>query len=639
MVEKETIHIEFIEHDVIEQLKLTTLVEDNELLHVRVTKDTKFIDNIWDFSNYNIKNQSDSSYVFKFDDVEYNYRNYLKSFVLRKIYEKKLTIPTINSKANKIKIFLAYLKQQSVFTIELMNVYEIDEYLNTKSDLKESSLIAIKVALKEFMMEIEAKNVDIDFEEIYEMLGKVNSKKYKYEREMGKHPLIPKEIHKKIIQCALDDLETKQLDLIDKMSACIIIILAETGMRVMEFQNLKGNSLKDLSMNDSNSRIFYYLEFTTYKTVKPINGEKTQSFVTEKAKLAYQTLDEVLQERRGLGDNYLYCNNKGEAYDTRTLRHHIKRFFIRHKFELNISNLTRSERECFSILEIDEEVAKSISWLNNDNIGEEVYYVTPHQFRVYLATDLYNKGVNIDWIRRHMNHMSPVMTEHYIRLQQEEKRSRNQIETLLLRTSKTGILETNKEAIIEKDVKKELDNEIYCKAYSDINKFLKKYKLNIYENLDEIIALLGKTQTPIIETELGYCAHKGFLRLCKHQEYISSLNDGYHIGVILPTIEEFSFTYQRFKEKAQIVDYNEGLKKKDSRYEREYLKEVNALNYFISTKVEIELSELKKELKDKGEPYVKAAYPKMLDIIKNLGKVEEEVVLWKKKLEHKLKNL
>lgn len=632
-------HIDLIEDEVVSQLQLTTLVEDNELLHVNVTKDTKFIDNIWDFSKFNIKNQNNSSFVFDFTDVDYIYRNYVKTFVLRKLYERRLEIPTIKSKVNKIKNFLTYLENQSVFTVELLNVYEVNEYLMANRELKVASLSSIKIAIKEFIMEIEFKNPHLDFEDIYELLDEVDSQRYKYERELGKHPLIPKEIHKKILQCALNDIKSDQLAVVDKMSACMIIILAETGMRIMEFQNLKSNSLKSIVLKNEEKSDFFYLEFMTYKTVKEKNGKLTQTFVTENTKLAYQTLLEILEERRETGADYLYCTVERSAYNTATLRAHIKRFFIRHRFELNIIEMSKSDRDCFSSLIIDKNLVKSISWLTKDLIGEKVYYAVPHQFRVYLATDLYNKGMHLDWIRRHMNHMSTIMTEHYIRIQQEEKRKHTHVETLMRRVSKVGMLETNQDKISEEQIKKELNDEAYRKAYNDINKFLKKSKLNIYRNLDEIIALLGKTQTPIVETELGYCAHKAFLKLCKHQEYISSLDDGYSVGIMLPTLEEFAFTYQRFEEKSKIVDYNESLMLKDSRYEREYTKELKAITLFITKKVLVELDEVKQELENKGEPYIKALYPGLGNIIDNLTEVEERILLWKKKSELKLKSL
>lgn len=631
--------IELIDEEVISQLQLTTLVEDNELLHVKVTEEIRFIDNVWDFSKFNVKNQDKSSFVFDFTDVDYIYRNYVKTFVLRNLYERILEIPTIESSVNKIKNFLTYLKQHSVFTVELLNVYDVNDYLMTNKELKVTSLSKIKKAIKGLIMEIEFKNPDLDFEDIYELLDEFDSQRYKYERELGKHPLIPKEIHKKILQCALNDIKSDQLALVDKMSACMIIMLAETGMRIMEFQNLKSNSLKSIALTNEEKSEFFYLEFMTYKTVKEKAGKLTQSFVTENTKLAYQTLLKSLEERRETGMDYLYCTVEGSTYSTHTLRAHIKRFFIRHRFELNIVEMSKSDRDCFSSLIIDKNLVKSISWLTKDFIGEKVYYVIPHQFRVYLATDLYNKGMHLDWIRRHMNHMSTIMTEHYIRIQQEQKRKQNHVETLMRRVSKAGMLETNQDEINEEQIKKELNDEAYRKAYNDINKFLKKSKLNIYRNLDEIIALLGKTKNPIIETELGYCAHKGFLKLCKHQEYISSLNDGYSVEIMLPTLEEFAFTYQRFEEKSKIVDYNESLMLKDSRYEREYTKELKAITLFITKKVLVELDEVKQQLENKGEDYIKALYPGLGDIIDNLTVVEERILLWKKKSEFKLKNL
>ena len=62
-------------------------------------------------------------------------------------------------------------------------------------------------------------------------------------------------------------------------------------------------------------------------------------------------------------------------------------------------------------------------------MDKDIYYVTFHQYRVILATILYNKGFHLDFIRQHMNHLTEEMTQHYIRFN-EIKIEINAIETL-----------------------------------------------------------------------------------------------------------------------------------------------------------------------------------------------------------------
>ena len=54
-------------------------------------------------------------------------------------------------------------------------------------------------------------------------------------------------------------------------------------------------------------------------------------------------------------------------------------------------------------------------------MDKDIYYVTFHQYRVVLATILYNKGYHLDFIRQHMNHLTEEMTQHYIRFNEMKK--------------------------------------------------------------------------------------------------------------------------------------------------------------------------------------------------------------------------
>ena len=121
-------------------------------------------------------------------------------------------------------------------------------------------------------------------------------------------------------------------------------------------------------------------------------------------------------------------------------------------------------------------------------------------------------------------------------------------------------LNTNINDISDKYIIEELRTEEYQEVYNQINKFLKK-KLNIFTDIEEIVSKLSRTNTPIADTELGICA-KSFNKLCERNQYISSINDAYYLGVQIHSLEELPFSLKRFQEKASIVAYNEKLYEK-----------------------------------------------------------------------------
>src|SRR5699024_9042750 len=121
----------------------------------------------------------------------------------------------------------------------------------------------------------------------------------------------------------------------------------------------------------------------------------------------------------------------------------------------------------------------------------------------------------------------------------------------------------------------------FKKDYETINKFLKKlYKrkrnLNVFTDVNEIIELLFVTKTPIVETKLGFCTANSLHKLCERQEYISSINDGYHIGIHIPSLESLDFNYRRYCEKIKVLEHNKMLFESDKRYRNQYELEHNA---------------------------------------------------------------
>ena len=48
--------------------------------------------------------------------------------------------------------------------------------------------------------------------------------------------------------------------------------------------------------------------------------------------------------------------------------------------------------------------------------------------------------------------------------------------------------------------------------------------------------------------ELGLCA-KAFDKICKRNEYISSINDAYYIGVQIHSLDDLPYSIKRFRKK------------------------------------------------------------------------------------------
>jgi integrase len=592
----------------------------------------KFSDNYWNLISLKLEQYKSDFYKYDFSGLDRNYIHYLKYLVLRELFIKRNKVSTVKSKFLNAKRFIQYLQSNRIFYLNLIDVEILSDYIVSINN-RENERQKHRIAIKDLLGEFEIKHNELDYRAEYDFLDKKDHHKYKMEKENGKNDFIPKQFHSNIVSLALKDLISDELTIDEKKVSAMIIIIAETGMRIGEFRILQVNQLDSLSFDEDVEK-FFYLNFKSYKTRETL--EWTKTFLTENAQVAYQFLNDILADFRG-ESKYLYVNKRFQSVYSKesTLMNQLQKFFYRHSEYLGkiANSLPLEERNKLISWEITKTYTGKhyLRYLKEEDIGKVIYRVNFHQFRVTLATILYDKGYHLDWIREHMNHMSTEMTEHYIRIDELKKQNKNVVETLLKRANSDGTaLETSNELVNDKYVKEELNDKEFVEAYDKINKFLKKKKFNIYKDMSQIIKVLARTDTSIMDMELGICA-KSLNKLCQRHEYISSIQDAYFIGVQIPSIEELEYSYKRFADKVKIIEHNEKLYKKNPRYRNELEREFKGLKLYIEKKVAPELEMLSKEIEDKGKEAVLNSHPDLLSIVKHIQKIKQEVLVWKQK--------
>lgn len=602
-----------------------------------------FSDDYWDFSKWNKLNRANGNYQFDFSNLSDNYKYYIKIRVLKNLFLLDNSFNTAKPKFYKVIRFIKWLEKERFTFFEQIDVFNLKRYFKQEQfrEITEEYIHQNKYAIKEFINEIENKYGEISFSDVYEYLDEQDTKLVKAQKEEGKHPFIHQDILNRIVSLAIKDMDNNCLSTLDRMVSCMVVILAETGMRIGEFEILEVNKLQELSM-DGEEEIFYFLEFVTFKTTVEKDGHVTISFMTPNAVKAYSTLIELTKERREKSNNnYLYITPKGTKYSSiSVLRKHHIRFFVRHQLNLGFHTMSPNKLKNYHlwIPKVEDIKSGTRGIVSNKNIGENIFYVSPHQYRVTCATILFEKGYRLDWIRGHMNHLDDAMTAHYIRMRDIENKKERLKETINLRANKEGsLLETNIDIVENENIKQELLDGNLKKEYLQINRFLKKIenkkvKLNLFNDIDEIIDILLQTGTPLVETEIGYCASNALSILCERQKLISTVNDAYYIGPYIPAITSLHFNYTRFIEKKKIISHNKELYEKDKRYRNQHELELNGLNKFIDNRLLPELEELKKEVIKVGEDSVVRKYSGIEYIIRNLNQIISEVLQWKSTL-------
>jgi len=607
--------------------------------NIPITSDCNFSDAIWDLNKFNSIGRSRKLYIYNFSNIQYPYDSFAKKIILSELFLKQRKSPnTVQQRLSDLRTFFRWISERKVRYLEQINLTLIKEYCEGLT-ICEAVICSKKLNIRIFLEELQKCYPNTDFSSEYEYLNSVDKSKVKHERENRKLALIPfistpnkESVFDRIVSLALIDINNPTTGLLDKMSACMIIILAETGMRIGEFHKLEVNKLIDVSIPKCNEKQ-YYLEFLTYKT-SPSKGHLTITFLTPSATLAYNTLVNILSSYRVKSKTkYLYINTQtGDKYKQEcSLEEHIVRFFIRHQSDFDFDNFTSDDLKPFSKVELKKNCSRY--GCNSNLIGQSFYYISPHHFRVTVATILYTReNRSLEWIKRHMNHMAEDMTIHYIR-EEAFKKKINLVETIIRRASKDGdFLETDQSKVLDPNIKKELEDEFIKSAYVEINEFLgsftsKAQDKRIFNNVDQIINSILKKHIPLKEMATGFCAADALLVLCERQEYINIIESSYDLGITIPALETLPFDLQRYRDKVRVIEYDKTLIKEEDYYFNLFVKEVKKLKLFIENRLLPELQLLNSEY---SNPDIKHLpnYNDLFPTESSLQVIIEEVSSW-----------
>jgi integrase len=585
----------------------------------KLTDKIYFSDDVWDFRKEKTFYRK-GVYYYDFSEVRTTiYRIFLKRFVLRQLFEVENRYNSVKGDFMVCKKFILFLENDcfilnpKLVYARLLNEYFRKHHPNITERSKTTKVNPLTGLFSEFENEIPGFPInEFKFE-----LNKIDKRLVNAAIESGKTPNIPKPIRTRITQVALADIDNKELDLTQRMIACLILIIGQSGMRFGEARILETNKLLEISILNGQKKA-YSLEFFTYKTSSNKDGKWTICSADEILVKAYQTLDKLTKDRRvKTNSKYLYVNKNGNLYFETSIRTHYELFFIRHQEELAFDTLDEYGKTQIIEFVVREDEVWRHRQLKKEDLGKVLYKINPHQFRVAVANELKEQGVTLQWIKAHMNHMSEDMTIHYFRNDTLMR------ETLMFRASADGSkLEMNPNKA-KGEVSKELNEPELIKAYEEINKFLKKKRLNIFKNIDQIINIF-KT-SPVVESGVGLCT-KAFGTLCERQERLATLEKWYYVRPQIADVRTFDFTYRRFIDKVKLVLHNQKVAKENPTYERQYNIELNSLKKFYKNKFLPEYKMLNDEINEKGLNEVINLYPDLK--IKKVEDFRKEIQQW-----------
>lgn len=643
----------------------------------RISSSIWFEDSIWDFQHLNKYNRAKLMYVYNFGRIPPNYRLYVKTMMLNEILIDKNEFGTIHKKFVLVAHITSYLHKHEVKEAWMLNLSVVKSFFEEKKEYCTNNYIEVlKVAYIKFISAIE--DIDnINLQLIKNYLKEIGDDCYKAKSTTAKNDYIPNEFLNQIVSFALQDLEDKQVSRGDRIISALVIILAETGLRIEELSMLETNKLREVAIGEKKH---HYLEFKTFK----IESKDTITWLSSKAAKAYQIAEKLVDEiidslsestkmrvfltlnnnkpfKRRVHMNelneliscideeelkkldrqarqYLWISDKYglKKHGTTVLRENIQRFFIRHNNKFDVSVVPKQSQRKIKTLTINSKT-KYAKIFNSEerkkapfeeNKEKSYWYVNPHMFRVTVCTKLFMQGIHLDFIVKHMNHLSEDMTVYYNKSQEFEDQLEESINILASISNEEGYIETDPSKIQDEFLKSELENEKKHKNIVRINDFLEANHFNVKNDVKNIIRLLKQTNSPLIENDFGVCIRSVIHGICERRKYFSSTSDYYHIGIQLPTFKFIHHSYERFEQKRRIVEHNASLAASNSKYKSEYEREIKALTYFIKKTLKEEVRLLDEYIMIHGKKNVSENYPDIKHIVDKLPLIKKEIDEW-----------
>lgn len=571
----------------------------------------------WDFSAYSISRNSHA--IFHFGSVTSIFKNELKDFILLLILSGNIKLSSIYSELVQLRQFLNFISRRGVSSIDNIDESDVKSFLDSM-DVAARTFIKYQASIKKLLAFHDAEYGTHTLTEGISLLCKrMEFKKLKAEIIHNRRKAIPEDYFNKLVQLLIRIMNNPIESISNRALAAILLIDSQTGLRAVELSLLEANSVEVISINDINYRMIHY---KVIKTAKGNTGYTDQvTYINDVSYMAYEFLMNAYQENRvKQNSNLLYCPDHAKLpVDPGHYVNRLKRLCV-----LNYKELDSTNPKFKGILEGDILLKSFLSkysnkvqikktlFGSNSNFNDKTVFYAPivHQFRNTVVDRLLRKGVQLEFIRRYMGHLSQEMTDGYASYNTSDLQENINFSEATLKTYLTGkakILGPSGNNLMER-----------------IDEWIKDQKLSVGKDLNEIVDRLLKI-IPIRAKHGGMCIKGAKLtNACS----VDIMTDEFYCACgICPNICHFFFhidvTYSDFLASVKIYNYNllNGFKRQSE-------KEKSKISFLIKNRLVPEIEDLEKVLSLKGEAYVLEKHPNISDVVKHLSDIKKEVQKW-----------
>ncbi|WP_066872149.1 hypothetical protein [Clostridium mediterraneense] len=565
------------------------------------SQEIRISDDIWELQD--IKTDSGACLKCNFSKFGEETKKICKIILMDRIISNS-RVATIKKDMDTYRNISRFLEDRNIVSCDLITKSDLDayiEYLN--SDIKtENERVKRKRSLKKLLVYI-SNSYRVDYSIYYDLLEKSDTKLMKCQIKNNKKPKVPKEVFLRTIELSMKNLEDNTLTKEEKLLSALVLFITQTGMRQKDIIYLEKDRKNTKVINGINESVAY-LHHRTFKSEKGKaankDGRWVYTYLTDRAEKAYDTLVKLVEDNKS---QYIFSNGKGGVIVTNTVENWVKKFHIRFANKLGIYN---KEFDDIGMTTLDElvrlkhasnEVVVKNDWVSHGS-SDFISIPTICQFRVSVCNELFEQGVNIYWIMKHMQHLTGEMTMYYAREKDEERAFAKRVVKAILKDEYTLIGE-NGEELTRK-----------------IKEFLEKGNIEVAKNLDEIIEEIVD-EVPIREKKYGFCIKSAFGKKCKYNEFSCAFEEcpNYFTSFLFVDI-----SYERYKDFLKIIEYN-----LENEFTNQGELEKAKMIKFISKTLIPELNQLKDKINQKGIEYMLSEYKELEDLILNVDSIIMEV--------------
>ena len=558
-------------------------------------KSIDFKSDRWDFTPFLSRGEKASNPVLVFKDLPEDVKTYLKYFLNYYRNKQPVKISTIYIRYTNLKAIIKdTLKNHPETGFEDITTGMLIDSIDNRNLANETKRYYYTSLFYFYDYLIRICNIPllIDLQQLEEFVDKAIKAAKKEDTRL---PNIPKEVAKKIEANAFEIMRDEEADYSHRLVACAIIMLFRLGIRIDDLMDFRINNLKKDAVKIKGIKISYIDYYITKLSRHKAEAFGHTIFASDDTVEAFETMKEIRITQSGAGNSDHLFILGGKVIS--------KTIFSQNLYPLYMYRFHKDICDTDKYSEVFHGNSTAIK-------GKTLYYPETRQYRVWLCSDLYAKGVSWNYIEEHLKHLSTTMANYYNRPEDTTPEyvayAENILETML--------------------VEKVVPIGVAGKAIREnIEKFLDDNDVNAVKDFNEVMKVLGDKVAIRAKTG-GFCFKTSFVP-CSQEIGTNKMLCAYNL---CPNVYSFyymlDYTYAQFKAHVEAYEQNyiKGMKNSAQ-------KELVEIKSLILRAFEPQVRQLEEEIRKCGFKAIADRHPNIIDVAANLTEIKKQLSEWKRK--------